>query len=172
MNRSDLTPQYGLGAPAKHAEDVIADFLNRIAASRDEMKIDMKFEVHEHKYFFFDPAQAAPYTLHLEKSMRSDYNKVLHPQPNVPTSGMMPTDIDKWRGEVSEFERQRQEFWANPLYRNKHVALLRGRVVDMDADKFSLARRIRKAYPDEVVLIARVQIGKHVVRVPSPRLKR
>lgn len=59
------------------------------------------------------------------------------------------------------------------LYLGQHVAIYDGRLVDFDADKVALLRRVDAAYPDKVVLMRQVQEGlPRPLRMSSALLKR
>jgi len=80
-------------------------------------------------------------------------------------------DLSVWRSEVSYFEKVRPQLWKDTRYRNKYVAIRCRRVIDADDNKFVLARRMAERFPDDVVLIAKVQLRAPVVQLRSPRLQ-
>ena len=58
-------------------------------------------------------------------------------------------------------------------YPGAYVAIAGGRLVDRDADQVELYRRVRQAYPERFVLIARVQAApEEVYSFRSPRYSR
>ncbi len=77
-----------------------------------------------------------------------------------------------WRDEVAFFESVRAELLRNDRYTGKSVAIRRREVVDSDADKFKLVRRVARRYPGEVVFVAKVEPADRVVSMPSPQFSR
>lgn len=76
----------------------------------------------------------------------------------------------KWRQELEHFEQVKSTLWKDKKLRHKFVAVHNKEVVDFDADKFALARRMSKKLPDQVVLIMRVQREIRIIEMPSPEL--
>lgn len=75
------------------------------------------------------------------------------------------------RREVAAFEANHAQLWQR--YPNQYIAMLHGRVVDQDSDIVQLAIRIRKHYPDETVLIRRVDPElPRPLKIPSIRWNR
>ena len=56
--------------------------------------------------------------------------------------------------EVAAYEAMHAQLWEQ--YANQYVGLHQGSVVDHDHDKVALLMRIRKQYPNQVVLIRQV----------------
>ena len=56
--------------------------------------------------------------------------------------------------EVAAYEAMHAQLWEQ--YANQYVAVHQGSVVDHDNDKVALVMRIRKQYPNQVVLIRQV----------------
>lgn len=56
--------------------------------------------------------------------------------------------------EVAAYEAMHAQLWKQ--YANQYVAVHQGSVVDHDHDKVALLMRIRKQYPNQVVLIRQV----------------
>ncbi len=81
-------------------------------------------------------------------------------------------DIVAWRDEVSHFDKIKAGLWKDKKYRQKYVAIRRQTVVDVDDDKFRLAKRVKQHFAADVVLIAKVQISDSVVELPSPEICR
>ena len=79
-------------------------------------------------------------------------------------------EIRAWRKEASHFESIKAGLWKDENYRHKYVAIRRRAVVDVDDDKFLLARRVKQKFGDDVVFIARVQVSASVVELPSPEI--
>ena len=78
--------------------------------------------------------------------------------------------VSIWRDQLSHFEKVKTSLWQNKRYQNKYVGIRRHEIVDVDDDKFSLATRVFVKFPDEVVLIVKVQATIPVVGLRSPRL--
>jgi hypothetical protein len=57
--------------------------------------------------------------------------------------------------EEAAFIAMHPELWLK--YPQEYVAVYQGKMVDHDPDVISLARRVRKSHPGEVVLITQVQ---------------
>ena len=124
-----------------------------------DIKIEVKIERHEHKYFI-TPESAE------ERQYTTLSTLVKHRDP-----GEVPDEnTRKWKQELERFEHLKSQLWKDPKLRHRFVALCDGKVVDHDLDKFALARRIRRSFPKQVVLITRVQRGTRVVDMPSPEL--
>ncbi|MFN0196104.1 MAG: hypothetical protein ACKVT0_05120 [Planctomycetaceae bacterium] len=79
-------------------------------------------------------------------------------------------DIRLWQEDADYFESIRSNLWNDKDYRGKYVALREKEVIDVDDDKFQLARRVMRQYPADVVFVAKVQIESQVVEVPSPEI--
>lgn len=56
--------------------------------------------------------------------------------------------------EVAAYEAMHGQLWKQ--YPNQYVGVHQGEVVDYDSDKVTLLKRIRKQYPNKVVLIRQV----------------
>lgn len=76
----------------------------------------------------------------------------------------------KWQDELDFFNNAKKTILKNSQYRNKFVAIKNQKVIDSDKDKFRLVKRINKKYPDEAVLVVKVQIAVPRLEVPSPEL--
>ncbi len=69
------------------------------------------------------------------------------------------------------------EWWANTpaefraQYANRYVAVLKGQVVDDDADEDILFERVYQQFSGEVVLITPAQ-GRPIIRIRHPRIER
>ncbi len=79
-------------------------------------------------------------------------------------------EFGKWEDELSFFNSIKRELLKNKAYRNQFVAIKDKRVVDFDLDNFRLVKRINKEYPNEVVLVAKVEIGVPAAEIPSPEV--
>ncbi len=169
--RNDPLRVYRAEAGIKRSElaKAVTDLLSSAEKEHGDVKIEVRIEAHEHKYFFVQPSQEAAYALSLGGTEKRDYEEPRRAEADLPAESMERPDLAEWREQVSRFERLRHELWANEEYRNKYVALLRGEVVDVDVDKFALAVRVAHAFEGEVPLIAKVQLGERMLRVPSPR---
>ncbi len=70
---------------------------------------------------------------------------------------------DKWA-----YQSMHHYLWSQ--YPEQHVAIYNGRLVDHDEDGIALSRRIYARYPDEFVLIKKVEPQpKRTLRFRSPR---
>ena len=72
--------------------------------------------------------------------------------------------------EEAAFNEIRPSLLADERYRDKYVAVLHHVVVDCDADKFQLVRRLIKKHPAEVVFVGHVQRDEAPVELPSPEI--
>lgn len=127
-------------------------------------KLQLTIEVqehHEHKYFIGSPQSL--------KTIQYTALAALGEFPDVP-SDAPDEEMRRWRREVDEFDRMKDDLLNDAKLRNKFVAVHNGRVVDYDENKFELAKRVRRAFPGEVVLIERVQCAMRVIDMPSPEL--
>jgi len=77
---------------------------------------------------------------------------------------------EAWEAAVSYFGRAR--LWEDERYRGKYLAIKDKKVVDCDADRFRLARRMAERLPGQRVLIAKAEKEPPVVELPSPELER
>ena len=127
------------------------------AAIKLDIKIDV--EAHEHKYFVSPGV-----------SEERQYTAIPAPAACcVPGEGW-DENMRKWRQELEHFERLRSTLLKDRTLRQKFVAIHGGKVVDNDADEFALAKRVFRAFADQVVLIARVEPATRIVEMPSPEL--
>lgn len=78
--------------------------------------------------------------------------------------------LTKWDSEVRYFESIRKELLKEKEYRNKFVAIKDKEIIGVDTEKIKLAKRVKRQYPHEVILITRVQRGMRVVELPSPEI--
>lgn len=127
-----------------------------------DTKIEIKIETHEHNYF----------VLGLESIEERQYTAVSALSEHHDPTDAPDEDKRKWRRELEQFDRMKSALWKDKKLRHKFVAIHGGNVVDHDADKFALARRVSQTFPEQVVLITRVQRGTRVVKVRSPRVER
>ena len=81
-----------------------------------------------------------------------------------------PSDITIWERELAYFKRVKADLLQNARYINKYIAIKQNQIIDSDTDEFKLVRRINKAYPDEVVFIAKVDEKENIGVVRSPRV--
>ncbi|HET90013.1 MAG TPA: hypothetical protein ENN99_04620 [Chloroflexi bacterium] len=85
------------------------------------------------------------------------------------------TPRDTWRAEISAeieawYARLSQD---RQLYLGQYVAVRAGRVIDHDADRVALYRRVRRQSPDTPVLITTAEARRpREFLVLSPRLER
>ncbi len=79
-------------------------------------------------------------------------------------------EFRRWGEELSFFNSIKGKLWEDEAYRDKFVAIRDKKVIDSDLDDFKLVKRINKKYPSEVVLIAKVEMGMRVAKIPSPRI--
>lgn len=57
-------------------------------------------------------------------------------------------------------------------FANEYVAIRKGKLIDHDADQLQLYLRIDEQYPDEIILITRVQAeAEESYHIHSPRVK-
>lgn len=80
------------------------------------------------------------------------------------------SDIAKWEKELAYFQRAKDDLLKDSKYTNKFIAIRNKKIIDSDTDEFKLVRRINKAHPDEVVLIAKVDDDERVAELRSPRV--
>lgn len=125
-------------------------------------KIEVTIEHHQHQHNYY----------------------ILNPQPTesarymVAPAGMSTThaqdrtnaEITAWRNEMAHFERIKAKLWKDRQYRHKYVAIRQRTILDVDDDKFRLAKRVKQQFADEVVFIGQVQISARVVELPSPEI--
>jgi len=77
-------------------------------------------------------------------------------------------EFDAMDQEVAAFEAMHEELWKK--YPAQFVAVYQGQVIDFDEDEWNLLARIDEKYPDEVVLIDRVEATlKSEIVFHSPR---
>ncbi|MGB2986484.1 MAG: hypothetical protein WBE26_11445 [Phycisphaerae bacterium] len=132
------------------------------AEGHGDIKIEVKFETHEHNYFVLGPESAK------ERQYTALSALAARPDPeDAPDE-----DMRNWRRELEHFKHMKSALWKDKKLRHKFVAIHGGKVVDHNADKFALARRVSQTFPGQVVLIMRVQRGTRVVEMPSPELER
>lgn len=80
------------------------------------------------------------------------------------------SDIATWEKEFAYFQRTKNDLLKDIRYANKYIAIMHKRIIDSDKDEIRLVRRINKAYPDEVVFIAKVDEKESIGVVRSPRV--
>lgn len=91
---------------------------------------------------------------------------------------IMPDEVDSLEASVHPdegVEREKRAYramherlWAQ--YPHRHVAIHHGQLVDHDQDGIALSRRIYAQYPDEFVLITKVEPQpERTLRMRSPR---
>ncbi len=91
-----------------------------------------------------------------KKTLRQDSWRDLDPQ------------IQTWRRELDSFKRQLPILRQVPKYDNQFVAIYEGEVVDFDASKAALARRVSGSHPGKVVFIGDVSHDIPTFEMPSP----
>jgi hypothetical protein len=74
--------------------------------------------------------------------------------------------LKKWEKQVNYFENNKNELLQK--YKNKFVAIKDENVVGAADDKFLLAERISKKYPDDIVLIIEVKDEIPFVEISTP----
>ena len=79
-------------------------------------------------------------------------------------------DIREWENELIFFNSVRKELLNDKTYKNKFVAIKNSKIIDSDLDNFRLVKRINKKYPNEVVLVVKVQVGFPVAEISSPEV--
>lgn len=80
------------------------------------------------------------------------------------------SDIREWENELIFFNSIRKELFNDKTYKDKFVAIKNSKVIDLDLNNFRLVKRINKKYPNEVVLVVKVQVGFPVAEIPSPEV--
>ena len=124
------------------------------------VEVTIEVHQHEHNYYLLAPqATEAP-----------GYIAIPPESSQSRTRNREDAEIRAWRNEASHFESIKARLWKDKNYRHKYVAIRRRTIVDVDNDKFLLARRVRQRFGDDVVFIARVQVGTSVVELPSPEI--
>ncbi len=79
-------------------------------------------------------------------------------------------DIREWEDQLIFFNSVRKELLNDKTYKNKFVAIKNSKIIDSDLDSFGLVKRIKKKYPNEVVLVVKVKVGSPVAEIPSPQV--
>ncbi len=88
-------------------------------------------------------------------------------EPRARASG---SDVSEWEKELAYFQRVKDDLLKDSKYTNKFIAIKNKKIIDSDTNEFKLMQRINKAYPDEVVLIAKVDDERPVAEMRSPRV--
>lgn len=110
------------------------------------------------------------------KSVFRELSKTLSPEEEYKKIQMLPIgeeedlEFKKWEEEIRFFNSIKRKLLEDKVYRNKFVAIKDKKLIDSDIDNFRLVKRINKKYPNEVVLVVRVEMGMRVAKIPSPRI--
>jgi len=86
-------------------------------------------------------------------------------------AGKHDPELDAWWDEQAAFDKMRPSLRQDERYRDKFVAVRDHAVVDCDADRFQLVRRIVASYPGDVVFVGHVQRDDPPVELPSPEFE-
>ena len=78
--------------------------------------------------------------------------------------------LQEWEKLVTFFKQKKTELLAQPKFKNKYVAICNEQVVDFDSDKFVLFDRTTKKYPNDIVLIVKVDEKERLVRLETPKV--
>lgn len=125
-----------------------------------KIQVTIEYHQHERNYYLLNPQATEPF----------GYIAV-PPQSSSSRAGIEEdAEMRTWRDEASHFEKIKPRLWKDKNYRHKYVAIRRRTIVDVDDDKFRLAKRVKQKYADDVVFIAKVQISARVVELPSPEV--
>jgi len=150
--------------PGVTLSTLIDEAVARLSSSADkahgDIKVDVKIETHEHNYF----------VLGLKSAEERQYIAISALSERCDATAAPDEDMRKWRRELEHFKHMKSALWKDKKLRHKFVAIRDGNVVDHDADKFALARRVSETFPGQVVLVMRVQRGARVVEMPSPEM--
>ncbi len=80
-------------------------------------------------------------------------------------------ELKKFDREVNFFERIRKDLLKDQKLRGKFVAIRNHNIIDQDRDELKLAKRIMAKFPEQVVLIAKVEKHPPVYEIPSPEVQ-
>jgi hypothetical protein len=101
---------------------------------------------------------------------RSGAAPALHAAAGEGGSAAGDPSTRKWAEAVERFRAAKPALLADPRYRERHVAMKNGRVVDSDDDEWALLERVNQTHRGESVLIAHVTATPRVVHLPSPKV--
>jgi hypothetical protein len=78
-----------------------------------------------------------------------------------------------WEDQVDYFQKVRGRLLKDKKYRDKFIAIRHRRVIASGIDQFELSRRLSSKFPEDVVLIVKVQKEFPLVEIPQdPSLHR
>lgn len=86
--------------------------------------------------------------------------------------------LSEWESQIQQISAEQRAYEHQHLellerYRGRYIAMRQGQVIDDDADKIALSRRVRKEYGNESILIKLVQSDPmETYRIRSPKLAR
>ncbi len=85
------------------------------------------------------------------------------------TSKDSGTDLDRFQRDEQFFLSIRDELVRNETYHDKFVAVLDGRVIDLDSDEAALAERCYREHGYTPIYIDKVERIKRIINLPSPQ---
>ncbi len=97
------------------------------------------------------------------------------PTTEIPQSAKSVSENSSWEARIS---KEAEAWHARPdadraVYAGEYVAVLKGQVIDHDADQRALAIRIRRRYPNTPVLITEAEARQpREFLILSPRFER
>jgi hypothetical protein len=106
-----------------------------------------------------------------------DFAQFLVSRDPAPSNGGEQA-LSEWESQIQQISVEQRAYEHQHLellerYRGRYIAMRQGQVIDNDADKIALSRRIRKEYGNESVLIKLVQSDPmETYRIRSPKLAR
>ena len=92
-----------------------------------------------------------------------DYDKTY-----VMTTNTSDPEMSKWAEELAFFNSIQEDLLTDKAYKNKYVAIKDKKLIDSDADDFRLVERIDSKYPNDVVLVVKVEADVPIAEIPSP----
>ena len=125
-----------------------------------KIEVTIEHHQHQHNYYILNPqaTETVRYVV-APVEMSTTYAK-----------DRRDAEIQAWRNEMAHFDRIKVKLWKDRRYRHKYVAIRQRAIVDVDDDKFRLAKRVKQQFADQVVFIGNVQISARVVELPSPEI--
>jgi len=81
------------------------------------------------------------------------------------------SDDEAFRREEKSFERLKRKCLSDERYKGKFIAVLGGKIVDVDDDDCRLAKRVYDRFGYRPVYIGKVTETRRIVEIPSPMLE-
>jgi len=86
------------------------------------------------------------------------------------SSKLENAELKKWEQEVRFFKHIRKNLLKDQKLRGKFVAIKDHKIIDWDRDEFKLARRMLAKFPEQAVLIVKVEKEFPEYELPSPEI--